>query len=438
MLYCPKCNIDYEEGKKFCKECGCKLEAQAEKDTSKNEAPPVDKTDFNEKKYCPSCKSEYPGTKKFCKTCGVALSDTPPIIMSKTQTNNEQPKASTERIKTAQASFPKSSENVNPIEHSPAKVKSMLKRKRALFKTEKKLTSLISKLELQRGTISEESLNITLGPYAAQLKSIQDEINGIDDFLKNIEKELAFEIDDLQNKILPFKTRLSELKAMRKAKGITFSDYLRFKKQPKQTFNTLNGQLKKKHKTMKLLAPSSEGWFRGYESYIKLGAAAIVVLLVLGTSGFLSYKYFYKSGSSAKIVDATPNKPSIAGNSSAAGSGAAPTVSSVEDEIKKVFETIKNANLSEDINLFMSCYSRSFPGYEEKKESTIDNWRSYDFTQLNFNVRDILVTQNTAELTVHWQINIRSTDKGETRSINTTNNVVLQKEGGQWKIASLK
>lgn len=61
MLICTKCNIEYEEGKKFCKACGNPL----------NKIQPVEEKPGGGL-VCPDCKTVYPSG-KFCRKCGSAL-----------------------------------------------------------------------------------------------------------------------------------------------------------------------------------------------------------------------------------------------------------------------------------------------------------------------------------------------------------------------------
>jgi ketosteroid isomerase-like protein len=78
MLICTKCNIEYEEGKKFCRTCGSPLVNKAE--------PPLkseDKGQIKEKKpeailICPKCKVFYE-TGKFCRKCGIILVEQVPL-----------------------------------------------------------------------------------------------------------------------------------------------------------------------------------------------------------------------------------------------------------------------------------------------------------------------------------------------------------------------
>ena len=55
MPFCRKCNIEYEEGKKFCKKCGT----------------PLSPTSYLP--YCLKCNLEYEKGDKFCKECGSPL-----------------------------------------------------------------------------------------------------------------------------------------------------------------------------------------------------------------------------------------------------------------------------------------------------------------------------------------------------------------------------
>ncbi|MBM4139874.1 MAG: zinc ribbon domain-containing protein [Nitrospira sp.] len=424
MLYCPKCNLTYEEGKKFCKECGGKLVVKEEADsvsTESHEKPEVafvheTKIIDEKKKYCPSCGIEYTSDKKFCKTCGVVLSNTP-----KKDSQTESVKNATTAFKFTPTPPKPSFETVSDIPSS-SKVKSILRKKKKLLKNGQKMMTLIGNLEKQKGLISEDALAITMRPYQMKLEEIEKEISGINDFLNELQKKVTVEIDGLEKEVLPFKNRLSELKTIRKAKGLTSSDFNRFKKEPKQASKRLDSKIKKRKKIMQLLLPSTTGKLEGAGAslYMKV-AAGIVILAVLGVSGYFGYKYFNKKD---KDEITFPDKGTPQ---------ALP-----EEEIRKVFETIKKANLSEDINLFMSCYSPSYPTHEDKKNQTVKNWQDYDFADLSFTVRDLIVNQNTAEVTVDWQINARSAKTGETQTFNITNNVVLQKESGQWKITALK
>lgn len=57
MTYnCPKCNIKFEKGTKFCQNCGCDLE-----------------NEFIENPICPECKTKYSANTQFCVKDGSRL-----------------------------------------------------------------------------------------------------------------------------------------------------------------------------------------------------------------------------------------------------------------------------------------------------------------------------------------------------------------------------
>ena len=79
-MICPKCETENPEGKKFCGECGVKLEI-----------------------FCPNCKSSNPPQFKFCGECGQALTATPESPHQKTHPvkrlpSSRPPKELTEKI----------------------------------------------------------------------------------------------------------------------------------------------------------------------------------------------------------------------------------------------------------------------------------------------------------------------------------------------------
>jgi hypothetical protein len=184
-------------------------------------------------------------------------------------------------------------------------------------------------------------------------------------------------------------------------------------------------------------------------------ANALALLLLFTFAGYFSYKYFYKNenifaspgsldtGSATRgTAQNLPAQPSSQPFPQQQGPGlpSPPLPASPIDEggIRRVFETIKQANLTENIDLFMSCYSTGFPGYQEKRNNTLKTWQDYDMTKLDFTLSNLTATQNRAEITVNWQINAFSPGSGQTENFNTTNSVTLQNESGQWKIINLR
>ena len=100
MLVCKNCNVEYEEGKKFCKHCGDPLTPKAEPMSAKKKVKKTEEEDSDEKLVCPNCKIVYEFGSS-CIQCGAALERQGP------------PEAEEEALKT------ESEEKLPPVETSP-------------------------------------------------------------------------------------------------------------------------------------------------------------------------------------------------------------------------------------------------------------------------------------------------------------------------------
>jgi rRNA maturation endonuclease Nob1 len=425
---CSNCGISYPPDKKFCKNCGGPLNEveEAYGEAAKTEPAPIQRT---QRRYCPSCGIEQESNKKFCSNCGTSLSTGQMEV-------GPFPQAGAKPFPEIKFTSPQSVSSGDPAGGilSLTKVKSLLRKKKKLLKTGGKVSTLITNLGAQQAAISAEALDITMKPYEAKLEAIEKEIRGIDTYLNGLQKKIRTESENLEKELSPFKNRQEELRTLRKAKGLTFGDYKRFKKGPYKACKQLGSQIRKRTKIMRILSSpaASRNFFTDPALFMKVG---IVVLSIafLGGGGFFGYTYFFKKENTNVPVSPSGQRPTLL--------TPAPTntaSASLEGEIKKVFDTIKQANMTEDINLFMTCYSTAFPNLEEKKDKTIQTWKDMDITGLAYTMRDLIVQQNTTEVTIEWQITTRAADGGQTETFNTTNNVVLQKEGDQWKIVNLK
>lgn len=89
MPVCPKCSIQYEEGKKFCKHCGSPLVAEPTK-------PPQPPT-----RRCPTCNTKYEKNEKFCSQCGTPLTSKPkpppPAPAPEAKTKESKPRSTRKR-----------------------------------------------------------------------------------------------------------------------------------------------------------------------------------------------------------------------------------------------------------------------------------------------------------------------------------------------------
>jgi ketosteroid isomerase-like protein len=107
MLVCPQCNIEYDEGKKYCKKCGSFLLSE---EGSTFEIPLVELTELKkpeENLFCPTCQTSYKKG-KYCRKCGSLLAhgipSQTPTIRSIQESSSQ--KFSKGRVKSSFRPFP--------------------------------------------------------------------------------------------------------------------------------------------------------------------------------------------------------------------------------------------------------------------------------------------------------------------------------------------
>jgi len=133
------------------------------------------------------------------------------------------------------------------------------------------------------------------------------------------------------------------------------------------------------------------------------------------------------------------------------GSSVSPSVSSipivsktpVSDEkeienIKNLFENIRQANLQKNIDLFLSCYSMAFKDREGKKKETIKNFENFNYINLSYNMKKHSISGDTAVVRIEWLIQFSPKAGGQTQKSKILLDVNLNKESGGWKIKNIK
>jgi len=106
--------------------------------------------------------------------------------------------------------------------------------------------------------------------------------------------------------------------------------------------------------------------------------------------------------------------------------------------IKALLENIRQANLQENIELFMSCYALDCKDREEKRLSTLENWKTFDYLDLSYSVRNQTVSGNSANIQVEWSIKACQDKDGPPRQNRVVIDASLKKEGDGWRIKETK
>ncbi len=107
-------------------------------------------------------------------------------------------------------------------------------------------------------------------------------------------------------------------------------------------------------------------------------------------------------------------------------------------KIKDLLESIRQANLRKDIDLFVSCYAIGFKDREGKKRATLSFWKKFDYLELSYDLKSSSVTGDTARVRVQWVMKISPNAGGTPEESKTFFDAVLKKEEGSWKIQETK
>jgi len=266
---CPKCQAHFEGGK-YCRKCGSLLMVQSspqEKEMPrvepftpdiKSESPRVRATkeqleEPGRKLICPSCKITYESG-KFCKKCGSTLMGATPQEPSK-----ESLKATplTAKIKPSeQPSAVKKEPEAELIEKKS--VKKLSKEWLTLFEEKRKLEILIKKLESKRTSISSDMFNTTFGRYQAQLESVSSKYHKNQTDLESVKAKTSREINITLNALKPFRKRLEEAQSLYKGAALTKTDFVRERTELKKEIRLRENTLKK-HEQVIFSLPNKMG-----------------------------------------------------------------------------------------------------------------------------------------------------------------------------------
>jgi ketosteroid isomerase-like protein len=439
MLICTKCQIEYEEGKKFCRNCGSPLVAREEPSSSLQNIGQIIEERPKEMRICPRCKVSYESG-KYCRKCGSVLV-------------SQIPSKASEELKVAPSQEVKREKpEVQPLERK--QIKGLSKEWLKLWEEERKLEDITKKLQAQRSGISSDFFNATFRRYQAQLESISSRLQEIEANLEYVREKTSEEINLTIKELKPIKKRLEEIQSLYKAGAITKLDFSRDKNELGKEIRSRENILRE-HKQIVALLPSKMGGAIGASEKewnflrpLPLAAGGVIVLLAV--AGYLLWpKYYYlvkeqpqPSGPVTK-ADTTPASPTAPVTpTTPPPQEQPPPTSTIEaqeiESIKSLLENIRQANLQKNIDLFMSCYSPSFREREQRKAATLETWKDFDYLDLSYNLKNQTVSGDTANARVEWLIRISPRAGGQTQESKAILDVTFRKEDGVWKIKEIK
>jgi hypothetical protein len=135
-----------------------------------------------------------------------------------------------------------------------------------------------------------------------------------------------------------------------------------------------------------------------------------------------------------------PTPPAPAPKASVAPAPAsAPAAADLKVQLQNVLATLRQAQMHKDIAKFMSVYSPTFLGLENKRASTLESWEHHDFTNLVFTVDKIqTINPDNAVAWVTWYVDTKDRRSQELSSSTQVYKVRFALEQGKWRIRALE
>jgi hypothetical protein len=118
---------------------------------------------------------------------------------------------------------------------------------------------------------------------------------------------------------------------------------------------------------------------------------------------------------------------------------APPAETNLKEQLQKELSILREAQMRKDIVQFMSLYSLTYPGLDDKRANTLKSWERFDFTNLVFTIDKIQsIDSDNAIAWVTWYIDTKNRRTQELSSSSQTYQVRFAKEQGKWRIRSLE
>jgi hypothetical protein len=407
MVVCPKCNIEYDAGKKFCRKCGSFLLTEGELAAGAEGVNPTVGERASVKLYCPKCQVLYK-IGNYCRKCGSLLVQGSPF-----QRNG-----------------------VQPLEKKL--IKRWSREWLRISRERKKLEVRLDKLEKEKEKVSSDIVNPMVARYQEESESLSSLHQEIERELESVKKKASEEIDLLEKELKPIQKRLQEVQYLYQSGAMTKADFSREKNEKEKEIEPRERNLRKYQQIISLLPSKMGGQMASFgiaRSLLQplplMVASGIIIVLVLG--GYSFWKNPSQSGRLIpnEIVTASSAIPSSQNHPSAAEGKEI-------EKIRGLFENIRQANLKKNIGLFMSCYSQDFEDKRGKRLVTLETWKNFNYVDLSYDLKKQTITGDTADVSVEWFIRISPKAGGQPQDSRSVLNVTLRREGGNWKIKEIK
>ncbi len=399
MVICPRCGIRQPIDKEFCETCGAFLLMDEEVGSHPvHEEIPL---------MCPRCQApRHRGT--YCNQCGSLL----------------------------MRGIPSRATSLPSLDKKW--VQTRIKEWQRLSEEKKKIETCLNHLETQKEKISGDLFQLMLHRYQDRLKDLSSLHQEVEEEVLSMKRKASEGIDLLEEELRPFQKRLEEFRFLYQEAGITKADFLTEKKKMKREIHSRTGELNKYHQILSLF-PKELGGTRSSKGVKKvlfrplslLLGSGLLVLFVIG--GYTLHQTFFQTDP----VISKESVPALSTLSPTASPRTRPKDRETE-KIKSLFDTVRQANLQQNIELFMTCFSRDFANKEKKRMDALKTWNHFKYLDLSFDVKKEVISGDTAEIQLEWLVKSYEKGGGKLQESRILLDTLLKKENGSWKILEIK
>ncbi len=177
-------------------------------------------------------------------------------------------------------------------------------------------------------------------------------------------------------------------------------------------------------------SPGMQPWVVG----LLAGAGVIIIILLV-----LLFLRGVPPSPPAPGVAPKAEAPAPAVPAPAPGAPPSAPTAALRDQLLSLLSTLREAHLKKDIDLYMSCYSKSFPGLDEKRKNTLAAWKTYDYSGVAFTLDEIQpVDPDNVNARATWYIDAQNRRTQEMSIDKQVYKIKFTKESGKWLIRSLE
>jgi hypothetical protein len=106
-----------------------------------------------------------------------------------------------------------------------------------------------------------------------------------------------------------------------------------------------------------------------------------------------------------------PAAPSVPTSQAPGAASPSAPEGDLKGELLQTLSTVRDAQIKKNITEFMSAYSNTFPGYDQKRQDTLKSWQNYDYLKLAFTVDKVqAINADNTKAWVTCYMNLRNRD----------------------------